>query len=768
MKKLCLLIALCAFNYAIKGAAADQKITGDYIAYGYQEEKTFYEQIMKEYEKEMKNPASFHKAIASSDSTQLIELMKRYTKLLEATSHFLAYGKNSALKSIISNHFGLILGTNQIKSALLEGNRELLEILERIERLNIGRVVPLSPASIFISPTITPSEPIDPSVQQLMYFSASSQQESRYCATVSPREEAPHSYVLIHNARTHELVYEVRMQHDEQKINFCCFSPDEENVVINVGNILTVIHIASGTVLREINEVELFFTHVTKSPTEKFIAVSLGDSDDEKVIIFDTATGKTVCETHRQDIRHCQFSPDEKFFLFSSGDGSVTLTSLDSNETIIITQHSKGIETCMFSADGKSIVSQSAFMATVHDTATKKEHYRTHNGASIKDAGISADGKRLSVQFEKYTESEADFILIIDIPRGREIRTYTISDRTKSVLSPDGKLLAIMADDDRMTKTDIQIQVIDSKKTLCTATVKGRGWDSKKSHFSADGRTLVVTKPSPGYFHLTVPPVAEYDSQRQQLLLNALEYKRKTGCTVVTLTPELMECLAVLPSTCRPLLTRKDACTVVLTTNTNPCLTPAAIDEVNCPICCQELTTRVVDGEDMGEQVFTPCGHSYHKACITQALEVKKSCPTCRTPGLTHINITSTKTISTHFPKLETTIRTNPFITLQKDARRATTRFEESFATLPPALKQQLQTLQHELQQAVETSFAVPLAIEPQAAAASAADEESVTSATTSTETVPAAATAQETKEQRRERLAAATLARLELQKESQ
>eukprot|EP00127_Corallochytrium_limacisporum_P003004 Clim_evm51s144 gene=Clim_evmTU51s144 len=44
-------------------------------------------------------------------------------------------------------------------------------------------------------------------------------------------------------------------------------------------------------------------------------------------------------------------------------------------------------------------------------------------------------------------------------------------------------------------------------------------------------------------------------------------------------------------------------------------------DEDECVICLE-----------LGSTVITPCGHCYHKPCIMESLNVKESCPLCRTP----------------------------------------------------------------------------------------------------------------------------------------
>ena len=799
MKKLCLLIAtLCTFNYTVKGAAANQNsykpsangytdhfFAQCYSANGYEEEKTFYEHIMKSKE-------FFPSTITPSTPTQeLVALMGKFTTLLETAPLFLTPGKTLALKAILGSHFSLILATNQIKSALLEGNRELLEILKCTEELNLGMVVPVS--SSFTPPIITPIvpspeppveefEPLqDDQQEELTYFSSSSQEKSRYYARIPYQGYGITPYIRIYNARTDELLYEKKYEEEVpygQDVRIHHFSPDEENVIINFGKNIKIINIPSGTVIQEFYPVNFRGMKVIKSPTGKYIAFTIGyggylcEGCSQRLIILNTTTAAIVKDVPVLHACLGQFNSDENLFLYAhvidnDYHEQVSLISLDSDEIVHLKPHDSKITKCMFSADGNTIISTGS-VVSVYDTTTKKELYFKINSSSD-GVETSSDGRLISIQqsgnvvplagsnfinsqpeaftttFDKFgiVDKMNKMIFLINAPAGSE-----------SSLSPNGKLIAIM------TPYNITIFDVDSKKPLYQTPLESKSSYYRKSHFSADGRTFFFQKN-----HSLSRLILPHNSLRQQLLLNALEDKLNTDCTAVKLTPELMECLAALPPTCRPLLRRQDACTVVLTTNTNPCLTPAPIDEVNCPICFQELATRVVDGEDVGEQVFTPCSHSYHKACITQALTTDRRCPLCRTAITDNESLTSTQLLLANFPKLETTIRTNPFITLPENAQQATTNFEKAFASLLPALKKQLRELQRELQQAVETSFAAPLALEPQATAATA-DAESVAPAITPTETVPAAEE-EETREQRRERLAAAAVARLELQKES-
>ena len=757
MKKLCLLIALCTFNYAIRGAAAaDQSI----------------EKGSDPIHEISRLTRLFRKALLSFTPDQKVltpDLLKQ------------------RLTHIFSSH------SDQIETALLEENKELLEILKEIDELNLGRVVPVSPASTFEPLVITPSDPIDSSVQQLVYFSSPSQQESRYYAHISPREENPHSYVRIHNA-AREIVYEVAMTHDEQKIDFCCFSPDQENVVIIVGNVFKIIHIASGTVLREINEVNFFSQQVIKSPTGRFVAVATGRIKEGKILLIDTVTGEVVVDLQSERATYfsfSSFSSDEKYFIFHSDNGNMLLTSLESKETIplIRHEHDNDFSRFMFSSDGNLIIVQSEHMVTVHDVATKEKIYEITGTEEeeFKDLEVSSDGKRLAIK------STTRGILIIDLDLKKITHTFPLARFSRGILSPDGELLAITSDNRYKTKTTIAIIAIDSEKVLCTSTVKGRGWDVKRSHFTADGRTLVLTKSEPGHFHINLPPLntaeyvnlpplntAEYDSSRQQLLLNALHHKREAGCTIVSLAPELMDCLAALPATCRPLLKRQDACTIAWNSTRPSLLTTAHNKNETCCICLELLTTkRIVDEdshetEELGQAVITPCGHLFHKNCIIRALTPTplmptSSCALCRTPMKSDgSELSLLETITTRFSQLESHLRANPFITLPKNAQQATTNFERDFSTLPATLKNQLRTLQQELQKTLETAFEIPVATEESQAAAEAEDTESATVETTSTETVPAGGgAAEETREQKRERLAAAALARAKLEKKS-
>ena len=71
-------------------------------------------------------------------------------------------------------------------------------------------------------------------------------------------------------------------------------------------------------------------------------------------------------------------------------------------------------------------------------------------------------------------------------------------------------------------------------------------------------------------------------------------------------------------------------------------------DEFNCVICL----------DLMYQPVTTPCGHTYCKQCLQDALEVKPECITCREPIQTNfmvslpVNITLQKVIEKRYPEL--------------------------------------------------------------------------------------------------------------------
>jgi hypothetical protein len=543
-KHILLIAALCGFNYTVKGAAAtDENITQRYTSEGYKEEKNLYEKIIE------KDTGSYITITLSTSSEELITIMKNFITLLETAHHFLTPEKNLILNDLIKHYFLVIFGTNQIETALLEGNKELLKILKKIDELKFERVVPISSASTF---------PL----------------------RVIGRKVAP---IQVHSESIHS---------------------DDEQVVF-------------------------------KQPSHK------------KSSYF--------------------------FKVFSINE----------------------------------------------NTSTRIEIYNAYTN------------KRIS-------------------------RTDTTSNHLKIVASPHDGSIAFITDNNSEYIT-ITIYAVNLTTIRSLSKIqKSKDFTVKESHFSVDGRTLIIMT-SKGQFEIQLPQLPEYNSSCQQLLLNALEHKREADCAAVQLTPKLMELLAVLPPNCRPLLTRQGPCTVVFTT-TNPRLTPSVFEEKKCAICIEDLDKKVIDGEDMGEQIFTRCGHSYHRTCITKVLRNEGKCPLCNTPGITTENLLSRFQFAESFAVLEKAVRTNPFITLPRDARQAITNFQKTFVALPAPLKCQLKTLQQELQKTLETAFTTP---QPKAALAQATEEPI---ALVAAETAPVAV-AQETIQQRRDRLTTAIFKRLQLQK---
>ena len=50
-----------------------------------------------------------------------------------------------------------------------------------------------------------------------------------------------------------------------------------------------------------------------------------------------------------------------------------------------------------------------------------------------------------------------------------------------------------------------------------------------------------------------------------------------------------------------------------------------------CCICLLELKTNpVAQSEELNDFMKTPCGHKFHKLCITDWMDQKQQCPICR------------------------------------------------------------------------------------------------------------------------------------------
>jgi len=62
-----------------------------------------------------------------------------------------------------------------------------------------------------------------------------------------------------------------------------------------------------------------------------------------------------------------------------------------------------------------------------------------------------------------------------------------------------------------------------------------------------------------------------------------------------------------------------------LTTPTSAQLQP--IDDLTCPICFGAMATSPGNADEL---VATPCGHVYHRTCLSDWLTVGGECPKCR------------------------------------------------------------------------------------------------------------------------------------------
>jgi hypothetical protein len=236
-----------------------------------------------------------------------------------------------------------------------------------------------------------------------------------------------------------------------------------------------------------------------------------------------------------------------------------------------------------------------------------------------------------------------------------------------------------------------------------------------ENRFSNDGRTLILNLP-PYIVELPVPPTPF--SLQQKMLLNILEHKRRIGWTSVYLPSNLMECLAILPSFARTFLVQQDKDTIAFK-STEPTLAISYTDV--CSICHRSLTNTTSNAEDPslpaqigGEIVFTHCGHIFHENCLATALRYKLTCPICITAitPATKGQLISRHLMNARFSQVEEYIRAHPFVLLPTHSEMIGSDFERDFISMPHDLKEQLRTLQQDLQKELNTPFVLSSAPE--------------------------------------------------------
>ena len=186
---------------------------------------------------------------------------------------------------------------------------------------------------------------------------------------------------------------------------------------------------------------------------------------------------------HSAGINSCVFSPDGKTFVSASSDNTLKLWDVSTGKEIhAFTGHQGYVNSCAISPDGKTIVSASKdHTLKLWDVSTGKEiHAFTGHKGPVLDCAISPDGKSI------ISASSDNTLKLWDVSSGKDIRSF-IGHKDwvrRCAISPDGKTLVSVSEDNTLKLWDVE-----KGKEIRDFTVhQGSVLDCA---LSPDGKTLV-------------------------------------------------------------------------------------------------------------------------------------------------------------------------------------------------------------------------------------------------------------------------------------
>src|SRR5262245_21172200 len=211
----------------------------------------------------------------------------------------------------------------------------------------------------------------------------------------------------------------------------------------------------------------------------KLAAMSHGD---EKVNVFDLATGRTVSVLNGMgQIFYFEFSPDGKK-LATIISRTLKLWDLETGKELIVPKVRAGmIMSVAFSPDGTRLATASVFSAQVWDAISGQELTAFPRVTTRAPVAFSPDGTRL------LSGANANTAKLWDAVTGREVTTFAGHARvvTCVAFSPDGKNIATASE-------DRSVKVWDAATGQEINTFKGHTRDIRCLAFSADGKKIVT------------------------------------------------------------------------------------------------------------------------------------------------------------------------------------------------------------------------------------------------------------------------------------
>ncbi len=193
-------------------------------------------------------------------------------------------------------------------------------------------------------------------------------------------------------------------------------------------------------------------------PDGSLMATSFFSPDSNYIQVWNTATGKMLLQYngHHDFIQSISWSPDSKYIVSTSVDGSIQLWSVRTGQKVLdIEEHARNVITAAFSPDGQRIAYTDNDAVKIIDAQTGKL-LLTHNGPNdrfgLTVLSWSPDGSSIA--------SAGDHIELWNTATDKTYYTFKKNPSTIRLLawSPDGKYIA-SADSPETTPTTIQVWI---------------------------------------------------------------------------------------------------------------------------------------------------------------------------------------------------------------------------------------------------------------------------------------------------------------------
>jgi uncharacterized delta-60 repeat protein len=174
---------------------------------------------------------------------------------------------------------------------------------------------------------------------------------------------------------------------------------------------------------------------VAFSPDGKYV---VSGSEDGTARVWEAANGKEVARmTHDNSVRSVAFSPDGKYVVSGSWDNTARVWEAASGKEVARMTHDNRVSSVAFSPDGKYVVSGSwDNTARVWEAAGGKEIARMTHDGFVFSVAFSPDGKYIVSESDDYTAR------VWEAASGKEIARMTHDGTVFSVaFSPDSKYI---------------------------------------------------------------------------------------------------------------------------------------------------------------------------------------------------------------------------------------------------------------------------------------------------------------------------------------